>query len=289
MLCYVIGLLVVQTPIVGLYVARLLAQGLATPSSLMEALQPSQLPLWLDTALKGAELLMVIAFTYLLGRLIDHRAFAGFGFHLTRGWLGDIALGLALGAGQMAFIVAVEWAGGWLTVGRPTAAALIKGTTDAAFAVILFASVAVGEELIFRGYVQTNLREGSGPAIALVLSSILFGLFHSLNPNITWLGWLNIALAGVAMGYGYLATGNLWLPIGYHFTWNFFQGPILGLPVSGVRYGGLLTAVDRGMAPWITGGAFGPEGGAIGTLVLLSSFPIIWWWKQEQARFFPGG
>jgi membrane protease YdiL (CAAX protease family) len=283
LICYVIGLLAVQTPIVGLYVARLLSQGLTTPSSLMEALQPSQLPIWLDTVLKGAELLMVLAFTYLLGRLIDRREFRDFGFRFARGWLGDLALGLALGAGQIVFVVAVEWAAGWLILARPDTAAFVQGAADAAFGVLLFASVALGEELIFRGYVQTNLREGAGPAIALLLSSILFGLFHSLNPNITWLGWLNIALAGAAMGYGYAATGNLWLPIAYHFAWNFVQGPVLGLPVSGVRYGGLLTAIDRGSPSWITGGAFGPEGGMIGTLVLLSAFPVLWWWKHERA------
>jgi membrane protease YdiL (CAAX protease family) len=281
--CYVVGLMVVQTPIVGLYVARLLAQGLSMPASLMEALQPSQLPMWLDTALKLSELLMVLAFTYLLGRLVDRRAFAGFGFRLTPGWAGDLALGVALGAAQMCFVIAVEWAGGWLSVGLPDGTGLIRGLADASLGVVLFIAVAVGEELIFRGYVQTNLHEGAGLAVALTLSSVLFGLFHALNPNVNRLGLFNIALAGVAMGYGYAVTGNLWLPIAYHFAWNFVQGPVLSLPVSGVRYGGLLAAIDRGAAPLITGGAFGPEGGLLGTLVLLSTFPVFWWWGRERA------
>jgi membrane protease YdiL (CAAX protease family) len=282
LVCYVLGLLVVQTPIVGLYVARLLAQGLNTPASLMEALQPSQLPMWLDTALKVAELLMALALTYLLGRLVDRRAFAGFGFRLTPGWAGDLILGGALGAGQMLLVVAVEWAGGWLSVGLPDAMGSIRVLADASWGVALFLAVAVGEELIFRGYVQTNLREGAGLAVALALSSVLFGLFHALNPNVTWVGLLNIALAGVAMGYGYAVTGNLWLPIAYHFAWNYVQGPVLSLPVSGARYGGLLAAIDRGAAPLITGGAFGPEGGILGTLVLLSTFPVLWWWGRQR-------
>jgi membrane protease YdiL (CAAX protease family) len=282
LICYVVGLLVVQTPIVGLYVAYLLSKNPAMLSSLMEALQPSQLPLWLDTALKVVELLMVLAFTYLLGRLIDRRPFVGYGFRRKRGWIQDIVLGLALGAAQMLFIVAVEWAGGWLSIDRPDAATLIKGLRDALFGVVLFVAVALGEELIFRGYVQTNLQEGTNRMLALTISSLLFGLFHSLNPNVTGLGLLNLALAGIVLGYGYMVTGNLWLPIAYHFAWNFAQGPILSLPVSGVRYGGLLTVSDQGTAPLITGGAFGPEGGLLGTLVLLCTFPLFWWWGRER-------
>ena len=282
LVCYVVGLIVVQTPIVGFYVAYLLSQNLATPSSLVEALQPSQLPLWLTTGLKLAELLMVLAFTYLLGRLVDRRAFAGFGFRFAQGWLEDLVLGVMLATAQMCFVVAVEWAGGWVSIGRPSAIALIRGLLDASFGVVLFGAVALGEELIFRGYVQTNLQQGAGLPIALALSSVLFGLFHSLNPNVTRLGLINIALAGVTLGYGYTVTGNLWLPIAYHLAWNFVQGSILGLPVSGVRYGGLLTVIDRGTAPLFTGGAFGPEGGLLGTLVLLSTFPIFWWWGRER-------
>jgi membrane protease YdiL (CAAX protease family) len=169
-----------------------------------------------------------------------------------------------------------------MTIGRPDALALIEGLLNASFGVVLFGVVALGEELVFRGYIQTNLQEGAGLPVALMVSSLLFGLFHSLNPNVSRLGLVNIALAGVALGYGYAVTRNLWLPIAYHFCWNFVQGSILSLPVSGARYGGLLTVIDRGTATWITGGAFGPEGGILGTLVLLSTFPVFWWWGRER-------
>lgn len=284
LICYVIGLLLVQTPIVGLYAAYLLSKGQTTLEILMDALRPDQLSIWLSTALKLAELAMVWALAYLLGRLVDRRPFVEFGFRLTGGWLGDLILGMALAAAQMCFVAAVAWAGGWFSIGRLGAAAALKGLLDASFGVVLFAAVALGEELVFRGYVQTNLQEGGGLAVALTTSSVLFGLFHALNPNVNRLGLINIALAGVVLGYGYAATRNLWLPISYHFAWNFVQGPILGLPVSGMRYGGLLAVIDRGAAPLITGGAFGPEGGLLGTLVLLSTFPVFWWWGRERTR-----
>jgi hypothetical protein len=153
----------------------------------------------------------------------------------------------------------------------------------------MFLLVALGEELVFRGYLLVNLREGIGPVLALALTSLLFGLFHSLNPNFNLLALVNITLAGAALGYGWLVTGSLWLPMAYHFSWNFFQGPVFSLPVSGVRYGGLLAVADRGTAPLITGAAFGPEGGLVGTLALLLAFPAFWLWgRWRRARFGRG-
>ncbi len=181
----------------------------------------------------------------------------------------------------MGLIFAIEWAGGWLSVGVPDRAALMEGLVDGAIAFGLFVLVALGEELMFRGYVQTNLREGIGLPLALALTSALFGVAHALNPNVTWMALINIALAGLALGYGFVVTGELWLPIAYHFGWNFFQGAVLSLPVSGVRYGGLLAVADQGKAPLITGAAFGPEGGIMGTLVLLTAFPVFWWWGRR--------
>jgi hypothetical protein len=162
----------------------------------------------------------------------------------------------------------------------PDGATLAKGLREGLLAIGLFVTVAVGEELMFRGYLQTNLQEGLGLIPAWGLTSLLFGLFHIMNPNLTWMAVFNIALVGLSMGYGWMVVGNLWLPMAYHFGWNFFQGPVFSLPVSGVRYGGLLRVTDRGLSPFITGASFGPEGGLVGTLVLLSSFPVFWLWGR---------
>jgi membrane protease YdiL (CAAX protease family) len=290
LLAYLLGLFFLQIPIVSLYAIFYVAShGLTTPEGLFNALLPANLPLWFVTSLKLVELALVLGLTALWGRFLDRRRFIEYGFRRAQGWRGDLIVGLALGTAQMALILAVEWAAGWLAVGLPDTSTMIAGLEDVMLGLVLFVLVAVGEELAFRGYVQTNLREGTRPGvagavIALVLSSLIFGAFHALNPNLTWVALLNLVLAGMALGYGYLVTGNLWLPIAYHLSWNTVQGPILGLSVSGVRYGGLLALSDRGPASWITGAAFGPEGGVVGTLVLLTAFPVFWWWGQKRAR-----
>ena len=72
----------------------------------------------------------------------------------------------------------------------------------------------------------------------------------------------------------------------YHLSWNLFQGPVYGLPVSGVRFGGLFSVTDL-HAPLLTGGTFGFEGGLLATVVLLLAFPVYWLWGQWRERELP--
>jgi hypothetical protein len=279
---YVLVALVTQIPLVVLYVGYLMLNGASDVTDVLAAVRPEALPLWFYLALKLAEIALLLPMTYAFRRWLDRRDFAGLGFCRPRGWMGDLALGLGLGGVQMAFIFAVEWAGGWLEVDLLGGAALLRGLGAGALAAALFLLVALGEELIFRGYLLVNLRQGTGTVLAVGFSSILFGLFHALNPNFNLLALVNITLAGLVFAYAWLVTGNLWLPMAYHFSWNFFQGPIFSLPVSGARYGGLLEVVEGGGAALITGGAFGPEGGLIGTVALLSAFPVLWAWGRRK-------
>jgi len=283
---YIASLLAVQVSLSILYVTFLMLRGVSELSELLAAVQPGRLPLWFYLLLKGAELVVLLPLTYAVRRLLDRRDFASLGFRRDRGWPLDLLLGLVLGGVQMLVIFGVGWMGGWLSVGLLDGAALVRGLGAGLLAALLFLLVALGEELVFRGYLLVNLCEGIGPVLALVLTSMLFGLFHSLNPNFSLLALVNITLAGATLGYGWLVSGNLWLPMAYHFSWNFFQGTVFSLPVSGVRYGGLLAVADRGTAPLVTGAAFGPEGGIVGTLALLLAFPVFWLWgRWRQARF----
>lgn len=285
LILYIVGLLIVQLPIAILYVSFLMLQGMTELSDVLAAMQPDRLPLWVYLLLKIAELVMLLSLTYAFRRLLDRRDFASLGFRRDRNRVLDILMGLGLGGVQMLVIFGAEWVGGWLSVGLLDGAALTRALVVSGVVAVLFVLVSVSEELMFRGYLLVNLRDGTGPVLALMLSSLLFGVFHGLNPNFNLLALVNITVAGLVMGYGWLVTGNLWLPMAYHFSWNFFQGPVFSLPVSGVRYGGLLAVTDRGTAPLVTGAAFGPEGGLIGTLALLAVFPVFWLWgRWRQVR-----
>lgn len=126
----------------------------------------------------------------------------------------------------------------------------------------------VFEEIVFRGIVFRQLEAWLGSWIALALSSALFGALHIMNPGASWFSSLAIAIeAGILLGAAYLLTRRLWLAIGIHAAWNFTQGWVFSVPVSGGEAPlGLL--VTRRVGPdWLTGGAFGLEASVVAMVV----------------------
>ncbi|HEX8423827.1 MAG TPA: CPBP family intramembrane glutamic endopeptidase, partial [Pyrinomonadaceae bacterium] len=144
---------------------------------------------------------------------------------------------------------------------------------------VIFVFAAAAEEMLFRGYpLQTMMR--ALPFLAAVIpSSVLFAYVHLDNPNVAWgFTFINTTLAGFWLAVAYLRTRSLWFPLGLHWAWNWAMGALLGLPVSGITSltrAPLFRATDTGPA-WLTGGAYGIEGGAACTLALIISTIFIW-------------
>jgi len=239
-----------------------------------------------------ASLLAVVLSVWLAGRLLDRRPFPAFGFHLGAGWWLNLFFGMVLGALLMTVVFFVELGLGWITI---TGAFETDGT-EAPFAVSMlfpaatFVCVGIYEETLFRGYQLKNAAEGLnypslGPRgavlIAWVLSSVFFGVVHTDNPNATSISTLNIFLAGLLLGLGYVLSGELAIPIGLHITWNFFQGAVYGFPVSGYEsFGATLLTIKQGGPELWTGGSFGPEGGLLIPTVMLLGISLIALWTR---------
>jgi len=130
---------------------------------------------------------------------------------------------------------------------------------------MLFVVVSLHEEIMMRGYVLNNLMQSMNRYVALSFSSVIFMSIHLLNPNISFLSVVNLFLAGIVLGIYYIHKPNLWLPIGMHLTWNFFQGPIFGFEVSGIETKSIIDQSISGNEI-ITGGAFGFEGSVLATI-----------------------
>ncbi|WP_418281848.1 lysostaphin resistance A-like protein [Halorubrum sp. DTA98] len=221
-----------------------------------------------------------------IARFVDRRRLADYGFRIDREWWIDCGFGLWLGVALQAAVFAVGWAAGWFTVVDTFRA---PGSFLLGFAGVvgLFLVVGVYEELLLRGWLLTNLAEGfrfagRGVAvlIALVASSVLFGLLHAANPGATPLSIAVISLAGVLLAAGYLLTGELAVPIGLHVTWNLAQGGLFGHGVSGLGAEVTIVATETtGPAVW-TGGGFGPEGGILGLLAVLVGCAAIAAWVR---------
>ncbi len=241
----------------------------ANAEAMMSALATGQVPGPLLLALGVSRLAIALGLALLLGRFLDREPVETMGLEPTR--VGqDTAIGLALGAGTMALIGAILLALHPQTPG-PGRAVWWGFLLDA---VALFPAAAA-EEVAFRGYLQRALTTWRGPVVGVLVPSVLFALFHALNPNVSPLALVNIALAGAVFAVAAERTSTLWLPIAYHYAWNLAQGPVLGLPVSGMAWDGLL-ALPVGGPAWLTGGDFGPEGGLLATVVLLISLLPLW-------------
>ena len=123
------------------------------------------------------------------------------------------------------------------------------------------------EELLFRGILFRWIEAFGGSWAALVLTSALFGLAHIFNANATWVSSLAITVeAGVMLGGAYMLARNLWVPIGLHAAWNFTQGFIFDVPVSGNDMHGLVQAKLSGPV-LLSGGSFGLEASMIGVVL----------------------
>jgi membrane protease YdiL (CAAX protease family) len=251
---------------------------LSAPFSL--ALDPSpRIELLISSVLLAMGLTLI---TWLARERIDQRSFLSFGLERSASAGKELGFGLALGGVLMGLIFVVQWAAGWLVI---EGTAFENGAGAVASIVfpllILFILVGYYEELVFRGYVLQNLSEGAGIIWGLVISSILFGGLHLINPNPTWFSLAGITGAGLLMAYGWIATKRLWLPIGLHIAWNFFEGAVFGFPVSGIALEGLLRIRDTGPA-WITGAEFGPEGGLIVLPAMALGAAAIRWYGRKS-------
>lgn len=147
----------------------------------------------------------------------------------------------------------------------------ITGPGDASSLVLQLISAGIMpafiEELLFRGILFRWLEEFAGSWAALFATSALFGLSHILNPNATWFSSFAIAVeAGPLLGGAYMLTRSLWMPIGLHAAWNFMQGAVFGVPVSGSPTNGLVQAKLAG-PPLLSGGAFGLEASVIALVI----------------------
>ena len=144
-----------------------------------------------------------------------------------------------------------------------------RGGTSEVLRLLIVTAILPGilEEIFFRGILFRWLEEWAGSWAALIVTSALFGGAHILNPNASWFSSVAIAVeAGLLLGGAYMLTRSLWMPIGLHAAWNFMQGAIYDVPVSGLDEQGLVQAKLSGPT-LLSGGGFGLEASLIALVI----------------------
>jgi len=207
----------------------------------------------------------------------------------ARGAIRNLGLGLLAGFVIFSVVVGVaDLVGVYRIVGR--------GDTSRLLLELVATAILPGfmEELMFRGILFRWIEEFGGSWAALVVTSALFGLAHIFNPNATWFSSFAIAVeAGVLLGGAYMLSGSLWLPMGLHAAWNFTQGEIFDVPVSGIDEHGLVQAKLSGPAI-LSGGPFGLEASVIALVgASIAGVWLVWmaikhdkivapWWVRRR-------
>jgi len=238
---------------------------------------------------RNAIILTVVLLTYKLAitRLGEHPRDDLSG----RRALPDLAIGLLMGFLIMALSVgAAAIADVYSIIGQGDSRQLVHELVTSAI------MPAFMEELLFRGILFRWLEEFAGSWVALIITSALFGAAHLMNPNATPVAAFGIAIeAGVLLGGAYMLTRSLWMPMGLHAAWNFTQGEIFDVPVSGIDEHGLVQAKLSGPA-LLSGGGFGLEA-SLFAMVIATAVGVwmVWlavkrgevmqpWWVRRRAR-----
>ncbi|HEX5808821.1 MAG TPA: type II CAAX endopeptidase family protein [Anaerolineales bacterium] len=233
----------------------------------------------------GIDLFVVTSAIYLTRRLIDRRTFTSLGFALNRRAGLDILLGILITCVLIGAIYLIELSAGWLRstsfAWQTEAPSMVMYQTLRYF--VIYILVAWNEELVYRGYILQSLASGFNLRWGILISSLYFGMEHLSNPNSTWMAAAGIFVLALLFAYAYVRTGQLWLPIGMHLGWNFFQSTVFGFPVSGHDRPSLFHITVSGPEVW-TGGAFGPEAGLVILPICVLGAIMIYQFTKNRGR-----
>ncbi|MEI6290661.1 MAG: type II CAAX endopeptidase family protein [Chloroflexota bacterium] len=201
---------------------------------------------------------------FLTRKYFDKKSITSLGLQISSLTIKEICIGIGISFFQMGLIILLEIEMGWNKI---TGFAWQQQSTtvvlsEVLFWLLFFIFVGWQEELLSRGYHLQTIESGINTFWAVIIASSVFALLHIANPEATWISTAGIFLAGLYLAIPYLLSRRLWLSIGLHIGWNFFEGVVFGFPVSGTTTFNLLNIQVSGPVLW-TGGKFGPEAGLV--------------------------
>jgi membrane protease YdiL (CAAX protease family) len=222
-------------------------------------------------------LLATLLVTILFCNFIHKEKFTDIGLNAIKARRKDLLFGLLYGILPISFGFMLFYALGLI---RVTEIRFVSGILSS---LVLYIIVSFNEEIMLRGYVLRRFMSSHNKYIALIIASALFMVLHVFNKNVSFLGLFNLFLAGLLLGVYYIHRQNLWFPIGLHFTWNFFQGPVFGFAVSGgTTTNNIINQQLTSEKDWLTGGAFGFEGSVIAGIIVIVLIVVVHFQYRKQ-------
>ena len=261
-----IAAIVITQPVYRLITSTL--RDINAPSGLVDAISP----------------LMILLVTALCLKL-QRRSMTSAGLALDRNWWLQMLVATLLGCVWLGVVALAIWLFGGIAFSlNPDAGATLLLTGLYTF----FLAAAI-EELLHRGFIFQRLIDGIGIVGAQILIAAIFAFGHLNNPAME--GWVlvtaltDLALASLVYGLAFWRTGSLALPLGLHLGWNWMQGSVLGIAVSGHETAGWLNSTLTDAPTWLNGGAFGIEASLLSPLCSLLVLAWLWRWRPNPSSW----
>lgn len=216
--------------------------------------------------------------SWLVGRILAKRTWEQMGWRrggrggFARHWFSGLGLGVVMAAAAVGLCLLLDGA----VLRRAAAPDPATGAATALLPVaiaLLFA--ALGEELMFRGFPLRRLADTAGAWRASILLGACFAAMHMRNPDASVLSTVNIFIAAMWFSVAFFSAGGMGLAWGLHTGWNAGLALLFGVPVSGYALAIAPVQYQPGSRAWVDGGAFGPEGGLVGTLLFLAGLAVL--------------
>ncbi len=243
----------------------------------------AQLPVVIPFAVSTV---IALVFGWLCAKVFEKLPYHSLGASFANGWFAHLAWGLAVGAVTFLLAIIITVASGSISFSFNAASAGQAIATTLLTTFVIFTVAAASEEALFRGYLLQTFARSDLKWFGIAMTSVLFAFAHNQNPGANPLALANTLLAGVWFAVAYFKTRDLWFPFGIHLAWNWLQGPVFGISVSGITGFApdpLLRAEDVGPA-WLTGANYGIEGGVACTVALIISLALIHYLPGFRAK-----
>jgi hypothetical protein len=233
-------------------------------------------------AASAASLVATLVATFIATRFINRKPFTAVGLAINKHTMRELGIGCLAGWLMMTGIFGIEYVLGYVKVETVELSA-VQAVQTFGISFVFFATAAMFEEALFRGYLFQSLVRGITFIPAALVTGLLFGLAHVGNPNASALGIVNTVLVSLLFCVAYWRTRSLWLPFGIHFAWNFSQTTLYGFPTSGVDFSRYeLTKLTQFGDEWLTGATYGPEGSVLATIAIIACGAYLYFSRSLQ-------
>lgn len=286
---FIVVQIIMAIPIVGLEVILLLTNADAMAAIMAGDLQATiaiEMEILASEPMMVGQLLatsLMILITILFCKLIQKRKPSTLGYKKPGMWK-EYGIGALVGLGLMTIIVLIGMVTGSLELQFNKEALTAGGMGMLVLLLIGFFIQGMSEEVLCRGYFLVSIARKNGNVwLGIIVSSIAFAVLHLGNLGIAPLAFVNLILFGLFAGVYFVKRGNIWGIAAIHSIWNFAQGNIFGILVSGNDFGTtIFTSTINENMTFINGGDFGLEGGILTTIVLTAATVVMLRTQQKD-------